>query len=103
MSGCVFEHIVALKRDKQCAPRQIMVLLNLWSLGHFVQWTFIGRFLLTNWWVFLALSVGWEVLELYLPFEFVEETWDNKLSDLVVNTVGFALGLGLRYDPQTLD
>ena len=80
-----------------------VVLLNLWSLGHFVQWTFIGRFLLTNWWVFLALSVGWEVLELYLPFEFVEETWDNKLSDLVVNTVGFALGLGLRYDPQTLD
>ena len=82
---------------------QDVVLLNLWSLGHFVQWTFIGRYLLTNWWVFLALSVGWEVLELYLPFEFVEETWDNKLSDLVVNTVGFAIGLGLRYDPQTLD
>ena len=80
-----------------------VVLLNLWSLGHFVQWTFIGRYLLTNWWVFLALSVGWEVLELYLPFEFVEETWDNKISDLVVNTVGFALGMGLRYDPQTLD
>ena len=48
-------------------------------------------------------SVGWEVLELYLPFEFVEETWDNKIADLVVNTVGFALGMGLRYDPQTLD
>ena len=62
MSGCVFEHIVALKRDKQRAPGQIMVLLNLWSLGHFVQWTFIGRYLLTNWWIFLALSVGWEVL-----------------------------------------
>ena len=46
MSGCVFEHIVALKRDKQRAPGQIMVLLNLWSLGHFVQWTFIGRYLL---------------------------------------------------------
>ena len=73
-----------------------VVLLNLWSLGHFVQWTFIGRYLLTNWWVFLALSVGWEVLELYLPFEFVEETWDNKLSDLVVNTVGFAFGMGVE-------
>jgi len=43
------------------------------------------------------------VLELYLPFEFVEETWDNKIADLVVNTVGFALGMGLRYDPETLD
>ena len=80
-----------------------MVLLNLWSLGHFLQWTAIGRFLLKNWPVFFLLSIGWEVLELYLPFDFVTETWDNKISDLFVNTVGFALGLGLRYDPQTLD
>ena len=48
-----------------------MVLLNLWSLGHFLQWAVIGRFLLRNWWIFFALSIGWEVLELYLPFEFV--------------------------------
>ena len=32
--------------------------------------------------------LGVELLELYLPFEFVEEPWDNKLSDLVVNTIG---------------
>ena len=80
-----------------------MVLLNLWSLGHFVQWAFLGRYLLRNWYVFLALSIGWELLELYLPFEFAKETWDNKLSDVVVNTVGFVLGLRLRSDPQHLD
>ena len=79
-----------------------MVLLNLWSLGHFVQWAFLGRYLLRNWYVFLALSIGWELLELYLPFEFAKETWDNKLSDVVVNTVGFVLGLRLRSDPQRL-
>ena len=61
-----------------------------------------GRYLLRNWYVFLALSVGWEILELYLPFEFAKETWDNKLSDVVVNTVGFVLGLRLRSDPQRL-
>ena len=72
------------------------VILNLWSVGHFVQWTFVGRFLLTNWYVFFALSIGGEILELYLPFEFVNETWDNKISDLVVNTIGFYLGLRLR-------
>ena len=33
-----------------------MVLLNLWSLGHFVQWAFLGRYLLRNWYVFLALD-----------------------------------------------
>lgn len=79
-----------------------MVLLNLWSLGHFVQWAFLGRYLLRNWYVFIALSIGWELLELYLPFEFAKETWDNKLSDVVVNTVGFVLGLRLRFDPQRL-
>ena len=73
-----------------------MNILNLWSVGHFVQWTFLGRFLLTNWYVFFAFSIGWEILELYLPFEFVNETWDNKISDLVVNTIGFYLGLRLR-------
>ncbi|MGB0612166.1 MAG: hypothetical protein ACPG79_07560 [Poseidonia sp.] len=79
-----------------------MVLLNLWSLGHFLQWTAIGRFLLKNWPVFFLLSIGWEVLELYLPFDFVTETWDNKISDLVVNTIGFALGLRLRSNPLPL-
>ena len=80
-----------------------MVLLNLWSQGHFVQWEFLGRYLLRNWYVFLSLSIGWEILELYLPFEFAKETWDNKLSDVVVNTVGFVIGLRLRSDPQHLD
>ena len=79
-----------------------MVLLNIWTLGHFVQWAFIGRYLLRNWWIFIFLSVGWEVLELYLPYEFVKETWDNKISDLVVNTIGFAIGKWIRYDPETL-
>ena len=79
-----------------------MVLLNIWSLGHFVQWTFIGRYLLRNWWIFIFLSVGWEVLELYLPYEFVKETWDNKISDLVVNTIGFTIGKWIRYDPENL-
>ena len=68
-----------------------MTLLNLWSLGHFVQWAGVGRFLLSNWYVFFALSVGWELLELYLPFEFAKETWGNKISDIVVNIVGFWL------------
>ena len=69
-----------------------MTLLNLWSLGHFVQWAGVGRFLLSTWYVFFALSVGWELLELYLPYEFAKETWENKISDIVVNIVGFWLG-----------
>ena len=75
-----------------------MTLLNLWSLGHFVQWAGVSRFLFSNWYVFFALSVGWELLELYLPFEFAKETWENKISDIVVNIVGFWLGNRLRIN-----
>ena len=73
-----------------------MTLLNLWSLGHFVQWAGVGRFLLSNWYVFFALSIGWELLELYLPFEFAKETWENKISDIIVNIIGFWLGKRVR-------
>ena len=75
-----------------------MTILNLWSLGHFVQWSILGRFFLQNWYVFFALSIGWELLELVLPYEFAKETWDNKISDVFVNIIGFWLGNRLRYD-----
>ncbi len=75
-----------------------MNILNLWSLGHFIQWTFLGRFLISNWYVFVLLSVGWELLELVLPYEFAIETWENKVSDITVNTFGFYLGLKLRNE-----
>ncbi|MDP6334353.1 MAG: hypothetical protein QF479_06930 [Candidatus Poseidoniaceae archaeon] len=61
------------------------------------MWAFIGRFITVNWFVFIALSVGWEILELYLPYEFAIESNLNKISDLVVNTIGFWIGLRLRF------
>lgn len=73
-----------------------MVLLNLYSLSHLLIWTFAGRFIISSWALFLALSVGWELLELVLPFTFAVETWDNKVADLFVNCVGFYLGLRLK-------
>ena len=77
-----------------------MALLNLWSLGHFVQWSLVGRFILTNWYVFLILSIGWEFLELALPYEFAKETIDNKISDVIVNIAGFWIGNRIRIDPM---
>ncbi len=77
-----------------------MVLLNVWSLGHFVQWSLIGRFILTNWYVFLFLSIGWEFIELVLPYEFAKETIDNKISDVTVNIAGFWIGNRIRIDPM---
>ena len=73
-----------------------MSVLNLWSLGHFMQWLFIGRFVFSNWYIFSILSVGWELIELILPYEFAVETLENKISDIVVNSFGFYLGVKLK-------
>ncbi len=75
-----------------------LISLNLWSLGHVIQWTLVGRFLLKNWYVFFILSIGWELLELVLPYEFTTESWSNKISDLLVNVVGFYFGIFLRKE-----
>ena len=77
-----------------------MAVFNLWSLGHFVQWSLVGRFILTNWYVFLFLSIGWEFVELVLPYEFAKETIDNKISDVIVNVAGFWIGNWVRIDPM---
>ena len=69
-----------------------MALLNMWSVGHLLQWFGFGFFTRIGWPLFLFLSVGWEILEIFLPYEFTEEVWENKISDLVVNTVGFQIG-----------
>ena len=53
--------------------------------------------------IFFALSVSWECLELALPYEFAQETWDNKISDVVVNCLGFYLGVSLRQHQSTDD
>ena len=74
-----------------------MVLLNMYSVSHFLIWSTAGRFFLTNWQIFIVLSVGWELLELILPYEFAGEDWGNKIMDLVVNTLGFFIGTRLRY------
>jgi len=60
------------------------------------MWSFIGRFISTNWIAFLVVSIGWEVLELYLPYDFAIESKINKISDLIVNTIGFWVGVRLR-------
>ncbi len=89
---CIFIYRVG-RRDSWGSK---MVLLNLYSLSHFFIWAFSGRFIPLPWALFFTLSIGWELLELVLPFTFAIETWDNKIADLFVNCIGFYLGLRLK-------
>ncbi len=69
----------------------------MYSVSHFFIWSTAGRFIRTNWPLFFLLSIGWEVLELFLPFEFAIEDWDNKGMDLLVNTFGYYIGSRMGY------
>ena len=61
-----------------------------------MQWFAIGRIFSMSWQVFFILSIGWEFIELALPYEFAEEPLMNKISDVLVNCCGFYLGIKLR-------
>ena len=71
-------------------------MFNYYSISHFLIWLFMGRFTRIGWVTFLILSIGWEALELVLPFEFAVETWINKVGDIIINTAGFMLGMRLN-------
>lgn len=80
-----------------------MSLINLYSLSHLIIWFLAGRFTRINWIVFLVLSIGWEFLELVIPFEFAEEWIGNKLADMVINILGFYVGTRLKGQTQKQD
>ena len=69
---------------------------NLWTVGHFFMWMFIGRYLLKSWMAVILLSVAWEAFEYYIPYEIAKETWVNKFTDLISNGAGFYAGLKIR-------
>ncbi|HAV28420.1 MAG TPA: hypothetical protein DCW83_14525 [Saprospirales bacterium] len=70
-----------------------MEVLNIYSLAHLLIWLFVGRLIFKSWRLFFLLSLSWELLELVLPYGFAIESWINKVSDILVNTIGYYIGL----------
>ena len=52
-----------------------------------------GKYFNKNWPLFLFLSVGWEIIELFIPFNFAIETITNKIMDIIINIAGYSVGL----------
>jgi len=70
-----------------------MIAINQYSIIHFVLWFLIAHYTKIGWLLFLTLSTGWELLELVLPFDFAIETIQNKIGDIIINILGYRLGL----------
>lgn len=70
-----------------------MTIINHYSIIHFIIWFVYGKYFNKNWPLFLFLSVGWEVIELFIPFNFAIETITNKIMDIIINIAGYSVGL----------
>ena len=46
--------------------------------------------------LFIVFSFGWELLELVLPYDFAIETISNKVADIIVNFIGYGVGLYIK-------
>ena len=70
-----------------------MTIINHYSIIHFIIYYFIGRYTGISWLLFLLFSFGWEMLELVLQYDFAIETIPNKIADILVNFIGYGVGL----------
>ena len=63
--------------------------INYYSAIHFVEYAvlaFIPFIKMQHIW---SISIGWEILELFISKEWARESWLNKLLDLFFNWSGF--------------
>ena len=78
-----------------------------WSLLHFVIYAFLGFFGSKYWYIFLSMSICWEVIEEITPLKPQDESkfylprdkrwqypleWNGSLTDIVFNDIGFLFG-----------
>ena len=66
--------------------------VNTYSLSHFIIWYGMAQFSEIENQHMFALSIGWELLELQLPFQFAQESYLNKFCDVFFNSLGFYMG-----------
>ena len=70
-----------------------MTFINYYSIIHFIIWFICGKYFNKSWPLFLFLSIGWEIIELFIPFSFAIETIMNKIMDIFINIIGYSFGL----------
>lgn len=75
--------------------------LDCWSLSHLLCYTVIGFIFPHKWKIVFMASILWELFE-YLCVQIEKlyysenRFWCAKFSDIIINTLGFFIGLSLR-------
>ena len=74
--------------------------INHFSFIHFIEYGFLSllKFIQTkHMWL---ISIGWEIIELFIPNDWARESWANKLCDLFFNWLGFYIVRRLLYQSK---
>lgn len=75
--------------------------LDWWSVTHFVFYIVLGFVFPHLWFILIILGITWEILEFCMSkIErkwFTTTYWRGRWSDLIINTLGFIVGVLLRY------
>tara|TARA_B100000700_G_scaffold67995_1_gene75246 strand:+ start:9043 stop:9762 length:720 start_codon:yes stop_codon:yes gene_type:complete len=66
--------------------------VNTYSVGHIAFWYGMSQFSEIEVQQMLLSSLGWELIELYLPFKFTQESYLNKFFDILFGSLGFYIG-----------
>ena len=66
--------------------------VNTYSTGHIAFWYGMSQFSEIRVQHMLLFSLGWELIELNLPFKFAKESYLNKFCDILFNSLGFYIG-----------
>jgi len=63
--------------------------INYYSFIHFIEYGILSFFKIIKIKHVWVLSISWEILELYLYYDWARESWANKLFDILFNFLGF--------------
>ena len=63
--------------------------VNFYSLIHFVEYGLLAMFPKVTAMHILIISIAWEIMELFLPYEWASESIANKILDKFFNFFGF--------------
>jgi hypothetical protein len=63
--------------------------LNYYSIIHFVEYAILGLIKSVKMLHIWMISIGWEIIELFIPYHWARESWLNKLLDLGFNFSGY--------------
>ena len=84
-----------IKKDFMFMKKQYVKDCNLWCKSHFIMYILLGYYSPKYWYISFIISILWEYIEAYLE-KYGVYIRSNIVNDVITNTLGLVLGIGIR-------